>query len=420
MAITGSNSSASTLETEPASGRLVIGIPTGPAAEDYRGLAEALADPTVRPTCTVVVARPASTGTAREPAAPDDGLVEVRYMPRQQDVLEMPYHGLACRARAIHAIFAEAQAGGAAGCIIVDPRTTHPEGSIESFWRALSAHDADFVGPVYRRHPFSGGLIHGILAPFFSALYGIRLQYPVAPHFACSSRLMAMVLADPIWDAGAANVGIDWWLATAAAAGSLRVAQTSVAVTLRDDSPLVDLSTTIAQLLGFAFTDLERRVQVWQRIRGSRDVVCVGDAGESHAAPNIDAAAFVESFRCDYRDLREVWEEVLPPMAIMQWRRLTTMSQDGFRVADPVWARTIYDFAMGHRLRVIPRANLLRSLTPLYLAWLASFVLEMQGASTEALDARLARLRSAFEQEKPYLISQWRWPERFKPVKLRR
>jgi hypothetical protein len=104
----------------------------------------------------------------------------------------------------------------------------------------------------------------------------------------------------------------------------------------------------------------------------------------------------------------------------MQWRRLTTMSQDGFRIADPVWARTIYDFAMGHRLRVIPRADLLRSLTPLYLAWLASFVMEMQGASAETMGARLARLRSAFEQEKPYLISQWRWPERFKPVKLRR
>jgi hypothetical protein len=404
----------------PAFGRLVIGIPTAPAAEDYGGLANTLLDPAVRPNCTIVVARPGAVGGAREAAAPNDGVVEVRYTPRQQDVLEVPYHGLAGRARAIHTIFAEAQAGATAGCIIVDPRTNDADTSIANLWRALAEHDADFVAPVYGRHPFSTGLVHGVLAPLFAALYGVRLQHPVAWHFACSSRLIDAVLSDRIWDTSAAQIAIEWWLATTAVAGNFRVVEAPVAATLRQESPLVDLSTTIAQLLGFAFTDLERQVQVWQRVRSSRDVVRVENGGPSQPSPHIDAASLVESFKQAYRDMSRVWEEVLPPLAIMQWRRLTTMSQDGFRIADPVWARTIYDFAMGHRLRVIPRADLLRSLTPLYLAWLASFVMEMQGASAETMGARLARLRSAFEQEKPYLISQWRWPERFKPVKLRR
>jgi hypothetical protein len=69
---------------------------------------------------------------------------------------------------------------------------------------------------------------------------------------------------------------------------------------------------------------------------------------------------------------------------------------------------------------VIARDHLLRSLVPLYLAWLASFVREVRGAPPEEAERRLEQLCLAFEGEKPYLISQWRWPERFKPLKFRR
>ena len=111
---------------------------------------------------------------------------------------------------------------------------------------------------------------------------------------------------------------------------------------------------------------------------------------------------------------------MLPPLATLQWRRLAGAGLDEFRVEDALWARTLYDFAMGHRLRVIARDHLLRSLAPLYLAWLASFVLELRHATPEAAEARIERLCLAFEAEKPYLISMWRWPERFRPVKIRR
>jgi hypothetical protein len=71
-------------------------------------------------------------------------------------------------------------------------------------------------------------------------------------------------------------------------------------------------------------------------------------------------------------------------------------------------------------MRVIARDHLLRSLTPLYLAWLASFILEVRHLAPDEAEGRIERLAVVFETEKPYLVSQWRWPERFKPVKLRR
>ena len=136
--------------------------------------------------------------------------------------------------------------------------------------------------------------------------------------------------------------------------------------------------------------------------------------------PEVDAGALAESFRLGYRELQNVWAEVLPPLAILQWRRVAALPAETFRVDDALWARTVYDFAMGHRLRVMARDALLRSLTPLYLGWLASFVLELRHLPAAEADARIERLCIVFEAEKPYLISQWRWPERFKPVKLRR
>lgn len=81
---------------------------------------------------------------------------------------------------------------------------------------------------------------------------------------------------------------------------------------------------------------------------------------------------------------------------------------------DEVWARTIYDFALGYRLRVIDRNHLLRAMTPIYLGWLASFVNEMRDRP-ERVEERLEALCLVFEAQKRYLISRWRWPDRFRP-----
>jgi len=63
---------------------------------------------------------------------------------------------------------------------------------------------------------------------------------------------------------------------------------------------------------------------------------------------------------------------------------------------------------------VLPRDHLLRSLTPLYLGWLASMILQVRDVPPEGADARIEQLALAFEAEKPYLVSRWRWPERFR------
>jgi hypothetical protein len=54
-------------------------------------------------------------------------------------------------------------------------------------------------------------------------------------------------------------------------------------------------------------------------------------------------------------------------------------------------------------------------MTPLYLGWAAGFVRELSGLTATAVEPRVERLCQSFEAAKPYLISRWRWPDRFNP-----
>lgn len=428
MATTGSSSSAETPEADRASADLVVGLAThdwadGDSGAIVRALVASLGrhGPSFR--WRIVVADSGSNGGGverlRNAVGASGHLIAVEYALQPSDSLNVPYHGLAGRARALHAILTEARSQGARACVVVDPRSAAPVAGLAHLAEPLIADTADYVVPAYSRHPFAGALVHGVVYPMFRALYGVRLHYPLTADFGCSPRLIEAVLGDPVWQSDAGQLGIDLWMSAAAVSAGFRVGQAFLGPRLEERAGL-DLGTTISQVIGYLFGDMERRAAIWQRIRGSQPLPQFGEPSPVPAAPAIDAAALADSFRLGSRELQDVWAEVLPPLAILQWRRLASTPLGAFRVDDALWARTVYDFAMGHRLRVIARDHLLGSLTPLYLGWLASFVLEVGHAPAEEAEARIERLCLTFEAEKPYLISQWRWPERFKPVKLRR
>jgi glucosylglycerate synthase len=96
-------------------------------------------------------------------------------------------------------------------------------------------------------------------------------------------------------------------------------------------------------------------------------------------------------------------------------RKLSRLPVDQFRMPDELWVRIVYDFALAHRLRTISRDHLLRSLTPLYLGWVASYARDLQNSGAASPERRLEQLGLAYETEKSYLVSRWRWPDRFNP-----
>jgi hypothetical protein len=136
-------------------------------------------------------------------------------------------------------------------------------------------------------------------------------------------------------------------------------------------------------------------------------------AGLPQASP-VETERLIESYRLGYRELRDIWTWVLPPRTIVELRKLVELPSSRFRFADELWARVVYDFVLGYRLRVLPRDHLLRSLVPLYSGWLASLILEVGDAGAAAAEQRVEDLCTVFELQKPYLISRWRWPERLR------
>ena len=123
----------------------------------------------------------------------------------------------------------------------------------------------------------------------------------------------------------------------------------------------------------------------------------------------------VESFQLGNRELQEVWGLVLPPSTLFELRKLARLPVEQFRIPDELWVRIVYDFAIAHRLRTISRDHLLRSMTPLYLGWVASYAQDLKASGAPTSEGRLERLSLAYEVGKPYLVSRWRWPDRFNP-----
>jgi hypothetical protein len=156
---------------------------------------------------------------------------------------------------------------------------------------------------------------------------------------------------------------------------------------------------------------MERRAALWQRLRGIQPLRLIGwPATVPNSDHNIDIAPLRDAFLLGFGNLQEVWSLVLPPVTLMDLKRLSKLPLEQFHMPDTLWTRIIYDFALAHRLRPISRAHLLGALVPLYLGWVASYV---RGSANGANGQPLQDLEKAFEENKAYFVS--RWPDRFNP-----
>jgi hypothetical protein len=69
--------------------------------------------------------------------------------------------------------------------------------------------------------------------------------------------------------------------------------------------------------------------------------------------------------------------------------------------------KIVAEAASGFRRRVLPPATLIKSLVPLYLGKVATFVAETEAGSAEEAEARLEELALAYERGKGELEALW-------------
>ena len=272
----------------------------------------------------------------------------------------------------------------------------------------------DLAMPLYALGKFDGLLNSSILAPLTRALYGRRIRFPLAPDFCLSAKIIPEMEA--VLQRHAAQGQTLFWPGTEAALRDAGMYQVHVDTRHVTAAEGVDLSTVLSQTVGPLFAEMTTNAALWQRVRGSQAVVTSGIA----ATPPTDGATadttpMLETFQLGFRNLQEVWSLVLPPVTLLDLKRLTRLSHERFQLPDELWVRIVYDFALAYRLRTLSRTHLLGALTPLYLGWVASYALEVGNASPAEAEHRLEKLARAYEEGKPYLLSRWRWPDRFNP-----
>jgi hypothetical protein len=320
-----------------------------------------------------------------------------------------PFHGVPGRGAALHDALAAAHRLGARVLLLLEPDVISlaPEW-IDRLATPVWEEKADFVAPAYARHRFDGTITNLLIAPLVRALYGRRVHQPLGGQQALSGRLVEHLLLHPKWDWGGRELADVWILGTAIADGfSVWEAWLGQRV-VRSRTRTTDLPAMVAQTLGGVLTVMDRHDDLWREVRGSEPLPAVGEALLPDVEPRpVNVEQMLRAFRQGLRDLTPVWEHVLAPETLGDVLSLEAADGSDFRFPDDLWARVVYDAALGYHYAVIHREHLLRSLVPLYLGRTAAYVLSTQARSAAASEAAADAVARAFERQKTYLVERW-------------
>jgi glycosyltransferase involved in cell wall biosynthesis len=353
---------------------------------------------------------------AKDSLGADIPFAQVTYPVYPGHKLEISHHMVPGKDSAYQTIFALAEEVDAKACCIVGVEGVIQPDWVASLVRPVLDMEFDLAAPFYQRKVNDGLLVNGMLYPAVRALFGRRIRQPIGSDFGYSRALIRRCLSSGAWNSETARRDIDLWVTIQALQGDLKLCQIYLGRRSRSNDGVQDASSILAALAGGLFFEMERTAEFWQGIRGSVNVPFFGlRFDQDTGTETITVKSLIEAFRIGYRNLRDLWNSILPPATLLELTRMNRQSDSEFFYSDELWARTVYDFAIAHRLRSIGRDHLLRALTPLYMGWIASFLAAVNERGRGQVEVNIERLCLAYESEKPYLISRWRWPDRFTP-----
>jgi hypothetical protein len=278
----------------------------------------------------------------------------------------------------------------------------------------------DLVLPRFALGPNDALVNSSLLYPLSRALFGADIRFPLPIDAAISGRL-AQRLASTTQRLMALNQGSSllWPVAESAAAGfSVREVSAGDAPPPAPPAPATqaDFNALFTSIASSLFADIEAKSSFWQRARGvsASPIRTTPPPPIAELASSPEIHSMIETFRLAQDNLQEIWSLVLPPQSRLALKKLSVLSPDAFTMEPDLWARIVYDFALAFHLRTLNRSHLLGAMTPLYLAWVASYLRFVADDPTRAAHA-IELTAAAFESEKSYIVSRWRWPDRFNP-----
>jgi hypothetical protein len=268
----------------------------------------------------------------------------------------------------------------------------------------------DLAVPRYTLPPNAGLINSAILYPLTRALFATRIRFPQAIDMGLSLRMSERLAAAAQRFTSANQPDSLVWPVNEAVVAGYAMDEYDVGQRALPQPAETDVNAILSLVTGSLFADIEAKATVWQRARRLPPPRTIPDE-PPHADGSAEVARMVESFRFAYTNLQEIWSLVLPPNSLLGLKRLSATDPAAFRMPETLWARIVYDFLIAFRLRTINRGHLLGALIPLYLAWVAGHInITAAGSSSEK---HIEAVAAAFEADKPYMVSRWRWPDRF-------
>jgi hypothetical protein len=306
---------------------------------------------------------------------------------------------------------AEQQDAGA--ILLLGPESASLGGdAVRKLANAVLSTATDLAIPCYELPPHAGLVNSAILYPLTRSLFAAGARFPLAIDLGLSRRMAERLGRAAQRFATLNQSEALLWPVNEAAAAAFTINEFDVGPRALPQPIDPDINAILTHVTGSLFADIEAKAAFWQRPR--RPVIARYPPPQTlPAEAPADIAPMLEAFHLAYANLREIWSLVLPPNSLLGLKRLSVADAATFRMPESLWARIVYDFLLAFRLRTINRGHLLGALIPLYLAWVASHInVTASGVNPER---HIEEVAAAFDAEKPYLVSRWRWPDRFNP-----
>ena len=274
-------------------------------------------------------------------------------------------------------------------------------------------NDFSYVAPLYVRHKYDGTITNGIAYPLTRALYGRRIRQPIGGDFGFSGELAKVYLESPIWDSAVANFGIDIWMTTLALNRRVQFCQSFMGrpKVHKPKDPGAALGPMFREVVGTIFSTMKHFESFWFKVKYSKPTAIFGfGLGEVEMPPkvNVDTQRLSQKFHEGFDRYKDLFGKILFKDVFQKLLEIRDMKERVYTFPTDLWARILYDMAIGYRDKVCDPDQMMEALIPLYFGRTLSFVKRTRRMSTLQAEEAIEEDCATFEMSKPYLIKRWK------------
>lgn len=273
--------------------------------------------------------------------------------------------------------------------------------------------DYGYVAPIYIRHKYDGTITNHIAYPFSRAMYGRRIRQPIGGDFGFSGKMAKIYLESDLWDDYVALFGIDIWMTTLAINSNYPLAQAFLGGPKihRAKDPASSLGPMFVHVISTIFRMLKTFENTWETVQWSKPTPIFGfGLGDTEMPPPVQVNEerlyneFVEGFQKN----EPLYKQILSDDVFRKIKEIAGLPFEQFELPPNLWAKTVFDFAIGFYTSEVPKDELITSFVPLYFGRTGSYVRSTQGIQLRVVEDYIEEQCLVFEETKPYMMERWK------------